>query len=63
MTREILLSEYLRNLVPWYSHNLSSYLSDDALVTGFEEVVYPGYQSLPWSSLTPGSQYSGQANL
>ena len=36
---------------------------DDALVTGFEEVVYPGYQSLPRSSLTPGSQYSGQANL
>ena len=42
---------------------LASNLADDALVTGFEEVVYPGYQSLPWSSLTPGSQYSGQANL
>ena len=38
-------------------------ISDDALVIGFEEVVYPGYQSLPRSSLTPGSQYSGQANL
>ena len=42
---------------------LASNLADDALVTGFEEVVYPGYQSLLRSSLTPGSQYSGQANL